>query len=548
MAGKYSYPGVYVEEVPSGVRTIAEVSTSDTAFIGYFPRGSTDGPMRLTSFADFEREFGGLDLESETSYAIWQYFLNGGSVAWVVRAVASNAVTARTTLKGGSYGSQNVFDVLAASPGEWGNNVQVAVDHNVSASRAGEAFNLVAREVREVNGKTEVVATEVYRNLNMNTSSTLYGPSAVNSSSGLIRLDDISGGELPAATGADVINDPADEDFVTLGVSGDGLAGDEFEAGANGFAPGSDDWINSEGGTALLGSPDDKSGLYALEKIAPYIFNILCIPDAVGLSAEAMQNVYSEATTYCRDKRAFLIVDIPPTGARNVASWTSANLASVDSLRDDHAAVYFPRVEIADPLDDFRRRDIPSSGTLAGIYARTDASRGVWKAPAGVDANLRSAQVALEMNDLENGQLNQMGINALRLFPIYGNVSWGARTMDGSDMEASEWKYIPVRRTALFIEESLYQGLKWVVFEPNDEKLWGQIRLNVGAFMNNLFRRGAFQGTSAREAYFVKCDSETTTQNDINNGIVNIWVGFAPLKPAEFVVIKLQQMAGQIEV
>ncbi|HXI26410.1 MAG TPA: phage tail sheath C-terminal domain-containing protein, partial [Pyrinomonadaceae bacterium] len=146
------------------------------------------------------------------------------------------------------------------------------------------------------------------------------------------------------------------------------------------------------------------------------------------------------------------------------------------------------------------------------------------------------------------GELNPLGINCLRALSTAGRVSWGARTLRGSDQLADEYKYIPVRRTALYIEESLYRGLKWVVFEPNDEPLWAQVRLNVGAFMHTLFRQGAFQGTSPRDAYFVKCDKETTNQTDINLGIVNILVGFAPLKPAEFVVIKLQQIAGQFEV
>jgi phage tail sheath protein FI len=144
--------------------------------------------------------------------------------------------------------------------------------------------------------------------------------------------------------------------------------------------------------------------------------------------------------------------------------------------------------------------------------------------------------------------LNPQAIDCIRTFPIYGTVIWGARTLQGHDERGSEWKYVPVRRMALFIEETLYRSLKWVVFEPNDEPLWSQIRLNVGAFMHGLFRQGAFQGSTPGEAYFVKCDSETTTQNDINMGIVNIVVGFAPLKPAEFVIIKIQQMAGQIEV
>jgi hypothetical protein len=184
---------------------------------------------------------------------------------------------------------------------------------------------------------------------------------------------------------------------------------------------------------------------------------------------------------------------------------------------------------------------------VAGVFARTDATRGVWKAPAGQDAGLIGVpQLSVPLTDDENGELNPLGINCLRAFPVIGRVVWGARTLDGADRLASEWKYVPVRRVALFIEESLYRGTKWVVFEPNDEPLWAQIRLNVGAFMSDLFRQGAFQG-DRRSAYFVKCDKDTTTQNDIDKGIVNILVGFAPLKPAEFVVIKIQQIAGQIQ-
>jgi len=180
---------------------------------------------------------------------------------------------------------------------------------------------------------------------------------------------------------------------------------------------------------------------------------------------------------------------------------------------------------------------------------RTDASRGVWKAPAGLDASLNGVpSLSVQLTDAENGELNPLGINCMRAFPAAGRVVWGARTLRGNDQLADEYKYIPVRRTALYIEESLFRGLQWVVFEPNDEPLWAQIRLNVGAFMHSLFRQGAFQGTTPRDAYFVKCDAETTTQDDRNQGIVNIEVGFAPLKPAEFVVIKIQQIAGDLDV
>jgi len=217
-------------------------------------------------------------------------------------------------------------------------------------------------------------------------------------------------------------------------------------------------------------------------------------------------------------------------------------------VHETNGAAYFPRLRLPDPMNDFQLRTFAPCGVVAGLLSRVDASRGVWKAPAGTEATLVGVQeMVYKLTDAENGALNPLGLNCFRTFPIFGSVSWGARTLVGADAEASEWKYVPVRRLALFLEESLYRGTKWVVFEPNDEPLWAQIRLNVGAFMNDLFRQGAFQGRTPREAYLVKCDKETTTQSDINRGVVNILVGFAPLKPAEFVLIKITQLAGQIQ-
>jgi hypothetical protein len=260
--------------------------------------------------------------------------------------------------------------------------------------------------------------------------------------------------------------------------------------------------------------------------------------------------VYHAALTYCVQRRAMLIVDPPVT-------WNSATAAAASDVTTDvgvsgdaarNAALYFPRVIQADPLREGQLDTFVPCGLVAGTMARTDTQRGVWKAPAGVDAAVTGSQgLAINLTDAENGQLNPLGINCLRAFPVVGRVLWGARTLRGADQLADEYKYISVRRLALYIEESLYRGTQWVVFEPNDAPLWAQIRLNVGAFMQNLFRQGAFQGRTPREAYFVKCDRETTTQNDINLGMVNIVVGFAPLKPAEFVIISLQQMAGQIQ-
>jgi phage tail sheath protein FI len=294
---------------------------------------------------------------------------------------------------------------------------------------------------------------------------------------------------------------------------------------------------------AMQGVRAAKTGLFALEDVS--LFNILCLPAAADLGAVDMRAVYAVAETYCEERRAFLIVDIPT--ATDTLDDMQTWLAQNETLRHRNAAVYFPRPRIGDPLNQGRLRAVGASGTMSGLYAQTDAARGVWKAPAGTEVRLRGVQdLTYVLTDRENGALNPVGVNCLRNFPVFGNIAWGARTLDGADQQASEWKYVPVRRLALFLEESLFRGTKWVVFEPNDEPLWAQIRLNVGAFMQDLFRKGAFQGQTPKEAYLVKCDRETTTQTDINLGIVNIVVGFAPLKPAEFVIIKIQQLAGQI--
>lgn len=575
MPGPYLYPGVYVEEIPSGIRPIAGASVSDTAFVDWFPRGAVDRAVRITSLSDFDREFGGLDVNSEASYGIQQYFLNGGRVAWVVRVAAPDAVAASRVLTGGQLlpgasgaagasgaGSDvAVMGVSASSPGAWGNRLQVAIDYHGVTQSAGSAsaFNLVVREVREVGGKLVVTASETYRNLSPDATSLSYVETVVNRDSRLIRVTYTGGGELPVATGADAVGAPASANFLWLGQAGhqlgndllEGAAGTDFEHGDDGTTPDEDPWAASTGSDALLGrAPAGEEafnrGIYELERIAPNIFNLLCIPGAARLSGPSMKAVYDAAATLCEDRRAFLLVDIPEdvTTITDMIDWVNGDTKP----QTDSAAVYFPRVLVPDPLRGNEPRSVGPSGTMAGTYARTDADRGVWKAPAGVEAGLRGAGLPVRLTDLENAALNPLGVNTLRSFPIYGNVAWGARTLEGSDAQASEWKYIPVRRTALFIEESLFQGLRWVVFEPNDEPLWSQIRLNVGSFMHGLFRQGAFAGRTPRDAYLVKCDSETTTQADVDLGIVNIIVGFAPLKPAEFVIIKLQQLAGQVQV
>jgi len=312
----------------------------------------------------------------------------------------------------------------------------------------------------------------------------------------------------------------------------------------NALFPNAGDFQTPSAGVASDGTPPLATDYQAAYDLARRIdlFNLLILP-ADANPAQPMEQLYGAASVFCQERRAVLLMDPP-------SSWTDPQSAKggIAALRiglvKDHAAVFYPRLTVNEAGLNVQ---VGPAGAMAGLMARIDGTRGVWKAAAGTEADIRGI-VGLErsLSDPENGSLNPVGINVQRIFPN-GIVSWGARTMDGADDFASEYKYLPVRRIALFMEESLYRGLKWVVFEPNGEPLWAQIRLNVGAFMHDLFRKGAFAGVTPKDAYFVKCDRETTTPNDENLGIVNIWVGFAPLKPAEFVVLYLQQMAAQAE-
>ncbi|AJE85105.1 phage tail sheath protein [Streptomyces albus] len=610
-----SYPGVYVEELPSAVRTIQAVTTSVTAFVGHTRRGPLNQPVRVTSFADFERRFGGLASRSAVSYAVHQFFANGGTVAVVVRvARAGSGKAAEVTLESTQGRSEcPVLEVHAKEPGVWGNGLRVAVDYDTPACE--ETFDL---RVFDAAG----TARESFSNLSMDASDGRFVETVVNAGSALVRvkvLDDdrpdpsgtVSkrfGHELPdleveltvkigevkreftlyepavdgeaprgvtelahllerklraqpdapgkhAFAGAEVTafgdrlqvvagsTDP--EDTVRfLGECANDLG---LEASVNppvfplcggedGELPGPRDLIGSESG---------KSGIQALRGVDDV--NLLVLPELAAYeSAEDLATVLSAAQRLCEERRIFLIADAP-------ATWVSvdtarAGLAAFEQVRGNHAALYFPHLQLTDPLTG-RLRAFPPSGAIAGVFARTDSERGVWKAPAGTEARLAGVHsLTVPLTDRENGLLGPLGLNCLRTFPMVGPLVWGARTLQGSDALATthgEWKYVPVRRLALHVEESLHRGLQWVVFEPNSEQLWQQIRLNASSYLHTLFRQGAFAGGTPREAYFVKCDHDTTTAQDVANGVVNVLVGIAPVKPAEFVIVRIQQLAGE---
>jgi phage tail sheath protein FI len=584
MPATLTYPGVYIEEIPSGVRTITGVATSITAFIGRALRGPTDAddnsPVTINSFGDFERIFGGLWADSTLGFAVRDFYLNGGRQAIIVRLYHAdsgdpNANPPVPAVPGKSNVSVGAIQLEATYEGKWGAALRITIDQDqISddvATRMGltkaDLFNLTVRE--DAPGGV----TEKFLNLSTKPSSRQIN-NVLKEESKLVRWD----GDYPAAppaitVGSDTVTtkwkDWQDKQKVVQDkINGGGTPSQQELDDAKNAKKAYEDAAKAaqdavSDGTALTiadflppNGETDKQGLFALEKIYAHdgLFNILCIPPykVTGGKANADVDVdlVSQAAAYCERRRAMLLVDARSDWTDKTTAKTKFTDANTDNVgtRSRNAALYFPRSRQPNPLHEGQAEEFVPCGAVAGIFARTDTQRGVWKAPAGLDATLVGVpQLSVPLTDDENGELNPLGINCLRAFPAAGRVVWGSRTLRGADQLADEYKYVPVRRLALYIEESLYRGTQWVVFEPNDEPLWAQIRLNVGAFMHGLFRQGAFQGQTPKDAYFVKCDKETTPQDQINLGIVNIIVGFAPLKPAEFVVIKIQQMAGQIE-
>ena len=635
MPSALTYPGVYIEEVPSGVRTITGVATSIAAFIGRARKGPEDVAVDITSYADFERKFGGLWQDSAMSFAVRDFFLNGGSHAVVVRlfhGLGAGAVDAVASAAAAGATGKDAKDKAAAAlkaindnPASTAGQKDAAQKANAVIATLGDGDDAAALAAK-VQAARDLVATLPSGARTLEAGTLKFRAASQGKWGGLLRLT-VSAASGPGAaaaatqlgvTAADLFNltvtdaapGGASETYANLTVVKSARRVDLVLADAsdlirwNGVAldgapPALPDFTAVKGdpvGTAFLAlqqalkdnpdptsapvkaakdaydgavktalaSVDDgaaltsadfikpngqtlKTGLWALEQLFTRdgLFNLLAIPP-YNATGDVDDSVIAVATAYCVKRRAMLLLDAP-------SAWDTVDKA-VNGFPDkfatpsSNAALFFPRVNMPNPLRGDLIETYGPSGIIAGIFARTDTQRGVWKSPAGLDAAMVGvSSMAVPMTDEENGLLNPLGVNCLRTFPVFGRVVWGARTLRGADAFGDEYKYIAVRRTALFIEESLYRALKWVVFEPNDEPLWGQIRLNVGAFMHNLFRQGAFQGASARDAYFVRCDATTTTQNDINLGIVNVNVGFAPLKPAEFVVIRLQQIAGQIE-
>lgn len=402
------------------------------------------------------------------------------------------------------------FEFQAANPGSWANGIEITVTPELG----GTTFSLTARLV-DVSGRE--LLRETFPSLALGTGATNSAAEVLAARSSLIRIT-----AEPAAL-------PSDEFVVQLSSGSDG---------------------NEPPVTAYEGSVANRTGFFALDDVD--VVNLICVPfpattDAVTETQRA--NFWSGTVLpWCAARGAMAVIDPPPSwsGFDAVSSDLGNSAGWISGLRSPYGVQYFPALVAADPLQESRLRTFPPCGAAAGVIARTDANRGVWKAAAGIDATLAGIlDVSTPLSDGEQGSLNREGINCVRAWPSSGRVIWGARTLVGDDRRASEWKYMPVRRLASFLQQSLLRGTRWAVFEGNDEKLWSQLRLNIEGFMHQLFRQGAFAGSSPQDAYFVKCDSDTTTQADIDAGIVNVRIGFAPVKPAEFVILRIRQIAGQ---
>lgn len=585
MTVQVSYPGVYIQELPSGSYSIAGVPTSITAFMGRATRGplGTDenGPVTVFSFQEYVNNFGGLSHDSPMSYAVQDFFLNGGGQAVIVRLfeqVASTTTPPPTVNYYASFmanapsavaatgntppyiitpsTSTTGLTLNAANPGTWGNNLSAKIDASPPGIVAKALNNLTQYGVQPgdplfnltvfYTSPSGQVQTEYFQNLTVTGDN--YNPNRVDNvlqyQSTLVRADSAT---LPAAADMQsALNDWAAYygEVTTLNITPNDVLNNLPTPTGTGQVTGNPP-TDAGDSVPISATTYGGDGVASLEKVD--IFNLLCVPADYDNDAAIDTDLTTTAAVmlpYCVIRRAVMILDPLMGWVDNAVqgNWTAIQPTDYGISGDEErsAAVYFPRVIEADPLMKNQPITRAPCGIIAGVIAATDAARGVWKAPAGIEAGLNNIlQLEFKMNDNQNGILNPLGINCLRTFPVIGSVVWGARTLRGADELEDDYKYLNVRRLTLYVEESLYRGTKWAVFEPNTPTLWGALTASINAFLAGLQRQGAFY------SYFVQCDATTTATTDIDLGVVNVLVGIAPVRPAEFVVISIQQQTLQ---
>lgn len=517
---EYRAPGVYVEEIDTGAMPLEGVGTRTAGFIGTTERGPIDPSDAgvITSPEEFNRTFGGSrrwrfdeDQSSHVAAAVHGFFTNGGTSCYVARITGANAETASVALADG--GGTDVVTVEAVGPGAWGNNVVVILDNaSIDPDGATEMFKLTARYWTSPPADAELgadqparrpVIEEVYDNLSPEEGEVNFYESAINGSSDLITVTQ------------EAVGRPATRD-------GDAAIVEQLANGAD-DAPARDNYV---GATTMTDGETTRTGLEAFEAIDDIA--ILCAPNEN--SVDAPGDLTQLIVNHCEaqgDRFAVL------QAARDFDPESGVPDGAISQR--GYSAFYYPWVEVTDPQTNLPEL-LPPGGHIAGIYARSDGTRGVHKAPAN-EAVRGIKGLQRDVTQREQANLNPRGINCIRRFRGRGPLVWGARTTSPNPL----WKYVNVRRLFLFLEESIQEGTQWAVFEPNDEALWARVRQSVGNFLTDVWRDGALMGATPEEAFYVKADRSTMTQNDIDNGRLVVEVGVAPVKPAEFVIFRITQ-------
>ena len=589
---EYLSPGVYVEEVESGAVPMEGVSTSTAGFIGMAERGPVIGrPQLVTNFADYQRMYGSYLSEAKYGdyrflpYAVEQFFLNGGSRAFIMRVVPQGAKCSATS-------GSAVLKFTAANPGEWGDRLRVTITPASKAkTQALEAIDDRSVRVKSCDGFTagDVVefydgrtlshnrvksaidgvlsfeepigcdivdtnllpkkviktcefnvsvrfedAEETYLNVSLNESASSYIAARMQKS----ELVTVEVGKVPAQPAAQAPaekkDDKKDEKAPAVAPAAKAAGvmppykavGGVGESLSLGFSGGSDGNIGGTKASDYMGSdngPGKRTGIQAFLENAQV--SIMAVPGVTDSDVQLALVAHCENT-----KSRFAVLDIPLDKKKVGDVLDHRNMFDTS-----YAALYHPWLEVFDPLAR-KSSYMPPSGAMVGIYARTDTERGVQKAPAN-EVVRGCTGLSCPYNEGEQDILNPQGVNLIRSFTGRGIRVWGARTASSNPL----WKYINVRRLFIFVEESLKANTNWVVFEPNSEALWGRVQRTIELFLSSMWRSGALAGTSPGEAFFVKSGRSTMTQDDIDNGRLICNIGIAPVKPAEFVIFRITQ-------
>jgi phage tail sheath protein FI len=510
----YLTPGVYVEEIPSANKPIEGVSTSVAAFVGLAPGGPVNTPMRISNWTQFAKIYGdpnepdnGPFMEGAyIAHSVYGFFQNGGSLCWIVRVGddggTNGTAQARAALPAAADSSIEAFRVLALDGAKGEVKVELTEEPNTGGDGGGDqSYRLVVQAGSDKEEHAGLTLKKGRSNI----------ATKVNSQSKLIKIEE-TGASLPEAqrvpaTGSYTLSAPSIE-------------------------PSRVKPTHFEGDVARR---QGMGGLAAVDEVT-----MVCMPDIMTLAGEdddtQLRDLQGKMIAHCEnagDRMA--ILDCPPELLpQEILEWRM-NAAGYDSK---FAALYYPWIEVQNPLTN-QPMMVPPSGHLAGLWSRVDSTRGVHKAPAN-EVVMGCNGLGFQVTQAEQGGLNKVGINCIRSFSGRGIRVWGARTLSSDP----EWRYINVRRLFNFVSESIMEGTQWSVFEPNDEKLWLQLRIAVSNFLTRVWSDGALFGTTPSQAFYVKCDSETNPPEVIEAGQVICEVGISPTKPAEFVIFRLSQFSG----